>query len=77
MEFCGAQAHLLSAPDTGQVLPVNPLNVVVRLGCQLMAATQSATLQNFPAVAGSHAGSEPVNTDAAADFGLIGTLGHD
>jgi hypothetical protein len=50
--------------------------MIVHLHRQLMAALETAALQYFATILGSHAGPKTVNAQAAMDFWLISPLRH-
>jgi hypothetical protein len=58
-------------------LPVNPLDMLVHLGGQAVAAFLAAALENVATTFGGHTGPETVDARPAADFGLVGSFGHD
>ena len=66
---------MVSAPERGK-LPTSPLDVLVHFDSKLVTALQAAALEDGASVGGCHAGAEAMHAHAAADFGLIRSLGH-
>lgn len=60
----------------GGRLPTSPLDVFVGSNGKFVAALQAAALENSAPVGGGHARAEAMHTHAAADLGLVRSLGH-
>lgn len=58
------------------ILPTSLLNVFVGLDCEFVTALKAAAFEDCAAVSRGHAFAESMHAHAAADLGLVCSLGH-
>ena len=77
MLFEPGQGNLPAWSLAGLAVPIGSFDVIVLGNSQAMAAAQSPSLEHPPAIGGGHASAKAMDTQSAADLGLIGSLWHE